>query len=174
MGRLVIVFFVFLLIGCSENETQKGDNLLLKVSPKKRKELMEGAFRNSAKKETEQIEAFFKRQSIVPKKTPTGVQYTVFEEGQGALPIGEDLVACKYLVMLLKGDTLYKSHDPFEDVRVEMDEKESGLHEALKLIPRGSKALIVIPSYRAHGLMGDSKKIPPMHTVVYQIELLNE
>jgi FKBP-type peptidyl-prolyl cis-trans isomerase FkpA len=53
-----------------------------------------------------------------------------------------------------------------------MDNVESGLHEGILYMNEGSKALLVIPSHLAHGLVGDMNKIPPKSTIVYDIELL--
>jgi FKBP-type peptidyl-prolyl cis-trans isomerase len=38
---------------------------------------------------------------------------------------------------------------------------------------KGDIAKIILPSYLAHGLTGDSDKIPPMSTVLYNIELVD-
>jgi FKBP-type peptidyl-prolyl cis-trans isomerase len=49
---------------------------------------------------------------------------------------------------------------------------ESGLHEAIQLLSPGDSALFIIPSYRAHGLVGDMEQIPMRSTVVYHIGLV--
>jgi FKBP-type peptidyl-prolyl cis-trans isomerase len=53
-----------------------------------------------------------------------------------------------------------------------MDNVENGLHEAIQYLRVGDKAKIILPSYLAHGLTGDSDKIPPMASVLYDIELV--
>jgi FKBP-type peptidyl-prolyl cis-trans isomerase len=37
---------------------------------------------------------------------------------------------------------------------------------------KGEKALFILPPHLAHGLIGDMNKIPPLTTVVYDIELI--
>ena len=54
-----------------------------------------------------------------------------------------------------------------------MDNVETGLHEGIKYMKVGEKAKMILPSHLAHGLIGDSKKIPPRSTIVYDIELLD-
>ena len=51
--------------------------------------------------------------------------------------------------------------------------QESGLHEALKYLKVGDKAIIILPHFAAHGILGDMNKIPPLSTVVYDIEVLD-
>jgi FKBP-type peptidyl-prolyl cis-trans isomerase len=53
-----------------------------------------------------------------------------------------------------------------------MDNVESGLHEAIQLLSPGDSALFVIPSYRAHGLIGDQDRIPMRSTLVYRVGLV--
>jgi FKBP-type peptidyl-prolyl cis-trans isomerase len=36
----------------------------------------------------------------------------------------------------------------------------------------GDKMRFILPSHLAHGLTGDQSKIPPLSSVVYEIELL--
>jgi FKBP-type peptidyl-prolyl cis-trans isomerase len=40
------------------------------------------------------------------------------------------------------------------------------------LLSPGDSALFIIPSYRAHGLVGDMEQIPMRSTVVYHIGLV--
>ena len=35
----------------------------------------------------------------------------------------------------------------------------------------GDKAKVIFPHFRAHGWIGDSKKIPPLSPVIYDVEL---
>ncbi|MBK8226789.1 MAG: FKBP-type peptidyl-prolyl cis-trans isomerase [Flavobacteriales bacterium] len=58
-----------------------------------------------------------------------------------------------------------------EGFLVEEDNVESGLHEAIQQLSVGDSAIIIIPSYRAHGLIGDQDRVPPRSTVVYRIGL---
>ncbi|HVA97909.1 MAG TPA: FKBP-type peptidyl-prolyl cis-trans isomerase, partial [Bacteroidia bacterium] len=53
------------------------------------------------------------------------------------------------------------------------DQVETGLHEAIQLMHVGDKALFIIPSFLAAGMVGDKEKIPPKATVVYEIELVS-
>jgi len=48
---------------------------------------------------------------------------------------------------------------------------ESGLHEVMKYLREGDRAVVIIPSHLAFGLLGDLDKVPPFSTVVYDIYL---
>jgi FKBP-type peptidyl-prolyl cis-trans isomerase FkpA len=37
----------------------------------------------------------------------------------------------------------------------------------------GDKAILILPSHLAHGLVGDENKIPPKASVIYELELLS-
>ena len=56
---------------------------------------------------------------------------------------------------------------------VEMDNIESGLHEAITYMHVGDKAFIILPHYLAHGLVGNLDKIPYFSPVLYNIHLLD-
>lgn len=166
-----ILFSFFVVFVACDDKNDKQENPFLKLSKKDREKAMEGALRRSAQAEQDQILAFFNRHALQPIKTSTGVSYCIYKKGEGALTKADQKVLVKYAVFLLNGDTVYTSKNRFEEIVVEKDEKESGLHEVLKLIPKGSQAIVAIPSYRAHGLTGDNQKIPPVTTVFYQIEI---
>ncbi|MBP7516014.1 MAG: FKBP-type peptidyl-prolyl cis-trans isomerase, partial [Flavobacteriales bacterium] len=76
-------------------------------------------------------------------------------------------------VSLIDGTVCYASApgEP-EDFTIEKDNVESGLHEAIQRLSVGDSAIIVIPSHRAYGLAGDSKKIPMRSTVIYHLRLV--
>jgi FKBP-type peptidyl-prolyl cis-trans isomerase FkpA len=57
---------------------------------------------------------------------------------------------------------------------VGMEEIESGIHKAVQFMKKGDKALILIPSHLAHGLLGDMNKIPPQTPIIYDIYILDK
>ncbi|HRH38295.1 MAG TPA: FKBP-type peptidyl-prolyl cis-trans isomerase, partial [Flavobacteriales bacterium] len=103
----------------------------------------------------------------------TGVRYRLIRDVTGDTIVPGEWAKVNYRMELLNGDTAYMS-DPGkpESFLVEMDDVESGLHEAIQHLSAGDSAIIIIPSYRAHGLIGDRNKVPPRSTVVYHIGLV--
>jgi FKBP-type peptidyl-prolyl cis-trans isomerase len=76
-----------------------------------------------------------------------------------------------YKIGLLDGTECYNSR--FEGRKTfevaGSGDSESGLHKGLQYLKRGDKALLLIPSPLAHGLLGDFKKIPPQMPIVYDL-----
>lgn len=74
---------------------------------------------------------------------------------------------------MLNGDYCYSSDSSgVMQIKIGQSNEPTGLQEALQLIPCGSKATIIIPSYLAYGISGDGNKIRSQASLVYNIELL--
>ena len=128
------------------------------------------------KDESYKIKRFVERRGWDAKRTETGMYYYVYvpnEDGKKAE--AGDVASIQYKIRLLDADTTlcYSSENgKTEDVIIEMDNVESGLHEALTYLREGEKAYIILPHYLAHGLAGDLDKIPPLSPVLYEINLV--
>ena len=173
MRRYILkLFIIFFTIGCSEDQQDTKVDPFKGMSTQVRKHKLEGALKRSAKKEHEQIDSFLERHNILAEKTGTGVRYAIYEKGFGSTVKSDDIVEASYVITNIKGDTIYEVPDSIPiKFKVEKSERESGLHEAIKYLSSKSKAIIVIPSYRAHGISGDDNRIPPLTTVIYNIKL---
>lgn len=120
------------------------------------------------------IDAYVKRNNFEMIETGTGVRYMIYEKGNGPAANTKDIVLIDFDIKLLDGTLCYSSHiTGAEEFVVDYDNVESGLHEAIKFLHKGDKAIIIIPSHRAFGLAGDMDRIPPLSTVVYNIHLLD-
>lgn len=128
--------------------------------------------RRISETENEDIENYIKRRGWPFLSTGTGLRLTIYEKGQGRRPASGDVVWVQYTVSLLNGRECYRS-DPgkVESFTVDFDMVESGLHEAMKYLREGDRAIVIIPSHLAFGLLGDLDKIPSYSTVVYDIYL---
>ncbi len=126
--------------------------------------------REIARKEAVDVEGWMRRQGVALEPTGTGVRYRLLRDEAGATVRPGQYATVNYVLLLLNGDTAYRS-TVAESFLVEEDNVESGLHEAIQYLSPGDSAVIVIPSHRAHGLLGDEDKIPPRSTVVYMIGL---
>lgn len=173
MQKVLILFIsLFVVWGCSNDTTQDSVDPFKGLSVNERKKAMEGALKRSSRKEQLQIESYLKRHEINAEKSGTGVHYLVYKKGEGASIKEGMFVSVSYDITNLKGDTLYSvlKSKP-EEFQVEQSEKESGLHEVIKKMKDGDHAIVVIPSYRAHGISGDEDKIPPLTSVVYNLHI---
>ncbi|HPE40822.1 MAG TPA: FKBP-type peptidyl-prolyl cis-trans isomerase [Bacteroidales bacterium] len=123
--------------------------------------------------ENEEIELFIKRYGWNMTQTGTGLRYTIIHKGKDKIPQKGEEVTLKYVTQLLSGDTIYTDKtDSLKRFVVEKTDEIVGLHEAVQLMPKGSKAHLVIPAHLAYGVAGDGNKIFGQHPIVMTIELL--
>ncbi|NOQ73689.1 MAG: hypothetical protein GQ574_16905 [Crocinitomix sp.] len=128
-----------------------------------------------ATEESEEIDLFLSTHpdwSMI--STGTGLRYMVYHKSESldTAKVG-NTVTVHFDISLLSGDVCYSSSENGpESFIVEKSDIESGLHEGVQFMCVGDKAKFIIPSHAAHGLVGDTEKIPPLSPVIYDIELL--
>lgn len=170
MGRLfgIIGICVFLL-ACGEDE---GEMILNDPNWTKDESIeMNAQFSEDEKAE---IELFLStHQDWKMTETGTGLRYMVYQKSEAtdSVRVG-DVVTVDFEISLLSGEICYTSEkNGPESFMVEKSDIESGLHEGVQYLTTGDKAKFIIPSHAAHGLIGDTDKIPPLSPVIYDIEL---
>lgn len=128
-----------------------------------------------AAEEEEEIENFLShRPDWKTSRTGTGLRYFIYHksENNDTARVG-DLVTVEFEITLLDGTFCYSSEEKgAESFIVEKTDLESGLHEGMQYMCTGDKAKFILPSHMAHGMIGDSEKIPPMTPTVYDIHLI--
>lgn len=126
--------------------------------------------KDAFKLEQHDIKLYAERHALTLTPTGTGVHYQMIRDVDGPTAEPDQWARVNYRLELLNGDTAYATGaGKPESFMVEMDQVESGLHEAIQLLSVGDSAVIIIPSYRAHGLIGDQEKIPMRSTIVYRL-----
>lgn len=103
---------------------------------------------------------------------PSGLQYKVLKEGEGAVPKPTDLVETHYKGTLIDGtefDSSYKRNQP---AVFPVNGVIPGWTEALQKMKVGSKWQLFIPAELAYGPKGAGNVIGPNSTLVFEIELL--
>lgn len=124
-------------------------------------------------RESREIDLWVRRQGMTFVTSGTGVRLSILRDVPGDTARPDDLARVSYRLSLLNGDTCYATPQGApESFRIEHDDVESGLHEAIQHLSEGDSAVVVIPSHRAHGLVGDQEKVPMRSPVVYHIALL--
>lgn len=124
--------------------------------------------------ENEEIELFIRRYGWNMIKTGTGLRYEMIRKGNGKLLQKGDAVELNYTTQLLTGDTIYSSSvNGIKSFQVEKTDEIVGLHEAVQLMPKGSKAHLIIPSHLAYGISGDGNMIFGQRALVMTIEILD-
>jgi len=125
-------------------------------------------------KEIDEMDYYQKSHQFSFVKTNFGVRYYVYKHSiVGDSIANGDVVTINYTLSLLDGTICYSSKtDGEKQFKVGMQDAEDGLHKAILKLNQGDKALLLIPSHLAHGLLGDSKKVPPQSPILYDIEIL--
>lgn len=125
-----------------------------------------------AQQEARDIDDWIARHGLVMQATGTGVRYKLVLDSAGTNARPGQIARIDFSVSLINGTACYASEGKPEEFRIEEDNVESGLHEAIQRLSIGDSAIIVIPSHRAYGLAGDQNKIPMRSTVIYHLRLL--
>lgn len=138
------------------------------------------------------INEYIKKNNLEPLKTASGLQYVITEEGTGEKPVAGDTVKVNYTGSLVAtGDVFdtsikevaensktihYNPMRPYEPAKFAIGVRQviPGWDEGLLLLPKGSKAKLIIPSELAYGERGDGRGvIPPFAPLVFDIELID-
>jgi FKBP-type peptidyl-prolyl cis-trans isomerase len=166
-----LIFLTLFLVSCKDNTPvnqviQQTNGEIEEETP-----LIRGN-RKKVKLEDENIELFLKRYGWEMVKTETGLRYEILKKGKGKLSKEGDLVEIQYTTQFLTGDTVYTSREKGAiSFHVKKTDQIVGLHEAVQLLPKGTKARLIIPSHLAYGISGDGDRIIGQKTLVMTIEI---
>lgn len=103
---------------------------------------------------------------------PSGLQYKVLTAGTGPTPTTSDRVNVHYRGRLLDGKEFDSSYEQGEPANFLVTNVIKGWIEALQLMPVGAKWELYISPDLAYGPMGQGTTIPPMATLIFEVELL--
>jgi len=104
---------------------------------------------------------------------PSGLQYKIITEGNGAIPGPTDKVTTHYHGMLINGEVFDSSIDRGQPASFPVNGVIKGWTEALLIMPTGSKWQLYIPYDLAYGAQGAGGKIGPYATLIFDIELIS-
>ncbi len=175
-NHLGIVLFAALFVSTCENgppikkadngfSDSKTDNII--------KEQFVRANQQTTQKENDEMDYYTKTHKMPFKKTLSGIRYYVYKHSEAGDSIRKGSQVTMYFqIKLLNGTECYSSAtEGPKTFLVGQEDLESGIHKGVQLLKRGDKAIFLIPSVLAHGLLGDSKKIPPQMPIVYDVEI---
>ena len=167
---VVFILLTLIFIACGDPPKQKP----IVVDTKKLKDDIVNANKPAVVMEQDEINAYIKAHGYVMLSTGTGLRYMFIKENKKGKEIKvNNEIEIKYKVWLLDGTLCYSSAEKGTRIfAVGADNVESGVHEGVQLMKEGGKALFILPSHLAFGLIGDRNKIPPKTAVVYEIEVL--
>jgi FKBP-type peptidyl-prolyl cis-trans isomerase FklB len=103
---------------------------------------------------------------------PSGLQYEVITEGEGAKPSVTSKVTCHYHGTLIDGTVFDSSVKRGQPATFPLNAVIKGWTEGLQLMGVGSKWRFFIPSQLGYGEREVSAQIGPNSTLVFEVELL--
>ena len=106
--------------------------------------------------------------------TPSGLQYKILKQGDGAVPQRTDKVKVHYEGRLIDG-TVFDSSTKHgsQPATFRADQVIKGWTEALTMMPVGSKWQLYIPSELGYGERGAGANIKPFATLIFDVELID-
>jgi FKBP-type peptidyl-prolyl cis-trans isomerase FkpA len=170
----IAFIIIVLLYACQPEKVEKNKNSHNKVF---NKDTLKNQFIKANKqiiqKENDEMDYYTKAHQMAFVNTRSGIRYFVYKpSAKGDSVKDGSEITMSYKVSLLNGTECYSSKtDGNKTFKVGQEDIESGIHKAVLYLKHGDKALILIPSYLAHGLLGDLKKIPPQMPIIYDIEI---
>jgi FKBP-type peptidyl-prolyl cis-trans isomerase FkpA len=107
-------------------------------------------------------------------ETGSGLRYYIYQKGSGPLAESGMTAEVKFEITKLDGTICYKTEGlETETFKIDKSEIETGVQEGIKYMHIGDKIKLIIPSHLGHGLVGDFDKIPPLTTLVVDLELVS-
>ena len=106
------------------------------------------------------------------KTLPSGLQYKVIKEGNGAMPKDTSMVKVNYEGRLIDGTVFDSSYKRGESATFPLNGVIPGWTEGVQLMSEGSKYRFFIPYQLAYGERGAGQAIPPFAALVFDVELI--
>ena len=106
------------------------------------------------------------------KTLPSGVQYKVIKEGNGAIPADTSIVKVNYEGRLIDGTVFDSSYKRGEPATFPVKSVIKGWTEILCHMPAGSEWEVYIPQELAYGEREQGKDIKPFSALIFKLELL--
>ena len=123
------------------------------------------------KKEGEDFLATNKKREVI-KVLPSGVQYKVIKEGNGAIPADTTMVKVHYEGRTIDGNVFDSSYKRESPITLRCNQVIKGWTDALVHMPVGSVWEVYIPQELAYGSR-DQGQIKPFSALIFKIELIS-
>ena len=133
--------------------------------------------KNWLKDEIFKIDQYCLRHGLEMKISKSGMRYNILYSNKNSLKpnIGSEIIM-SYDIRLMDAKQTRCYHSDSNGLakfKLEQSLIESGINEVVSYLSKGDSALVILPHHIAHGVTGDSKKIPPLSTVLYFIKILD-
>ena len=104
---------------------------------------------------------------------PSGLQYMVLQEGNGASPGPTDKVTTHYHGTQIDGTVFDSSYERGQPATFPVNGVISGWTEALQRMQEGAKWRLFLPANLAYGAQGAGEDIGPNATLIFDVELIS-
>jgi FKBP-type peptidyl-prolyl cis-trans isomerase len=131
---------------------------------------MEKTYGPNKKKGEDFLAANKKKEGVVT--LPSGVQYKVIKEGNGAIPADTSKVKVHYEGRTLEGKVFDSSYKRKEPINLRCNQVIKGWTDALVHMPAGSVWEVYIPQELAYGDR-EQGEIKPFSMLIFKIELIS-
>lgn len=168
---LTALLITLILAGCQCGSAPSGKDNPYPEDPHERQIQNQREF---LEKERASIEHYITDRKLAMERSGTGLYYTIVKDSVfGGTAETGDVVMIDFSISLLNGEVLYTSQkNGPRTLRIDKEEAEIGLHEALKQLGVGDEGLFILPSHLAFGVAGDQNKVPPVTALAYEIKML--
>lgn len=116
------------------------------------------------------LEENAKKEGVI--SLPSGLQYEVIKQGDGAKPTEFNKVTCHYHGTLINGTIFDSSVQRGQPATFPLNMVIKGWTEGLQLMGIGSKYRFFIPPHLGYGDRQVSAEIGPNSTLIFDVELL--
>ncbi len=103
---------------------------------------------------------------------PSGLQYKVLREGEGASPGPQDVVVVHYEGTTIDGEIFDSSYKRGEPARFPLNQVIRGWTEGLMDMKPGGERMLYLPADLAYGARSPSPAIPANSALIFKVELL--
>ena len=107
------------------------------------------------------------------KKTESGLLYEIVREGEGAKPDSADNVFVTYKLSDRKGNVIEDRSAEGDTTKLNMARVIPGWAEGLKMIGKGGKIKLWVPSNLGYGSRPMGRRIPANSVLVFDVDLLD-
>jgi len=176
LNSLYIFSLSILMVACQNFGNKPQESHQLKA-PQSQHESSIEVHRKFIENEKKSIQDYISDRDLDLERNGTGIYYQIEADtsiDESVKVASGDDVKYHYKISLLNGTQLYSSAaDKPAILRIDKEDAEIGLHDALKLMSLGDKGLFILPSHRAFGVSGDQNKVPPFTALVYDLEIVD-
>lgn len=178
MKKVHVFFFILVCLAFSCRDNHKSTTKQTNIQSKEFQDKLIEANKMYVKRESDEIDQYIAQRGWNMITTGTGLRYMITKKGDGESAKTDTaynkFAKVKYKISLLDGTLCYSSDSTGpKEFLIGQDNVETGLHEGIQYLHVGDKAIFILPSHLAHGLMGDQAKIPPKASVIYEIEFIS-